>query len=50
MEDVKVLVRGGGDLASGVIYRLHRAGMRVVVVELLEPLVIRRAVAFASAV
>jgi xanthine dehydrogenase accessory factor len=48
--DIRVLVRGGGDLASGVIYRLHRTGMQIVVVELPEPTVIRRAVAFASAV
>jgi len=48
--DIKVLVRGGGDLASGAIYRLHRAGMQVLVTELPEPTVIRRTVAFASAV
>jgi xanthine dehydrogenase accessory factor len=50
LDERKVLVRGGGDLASGVVYRLHRSGMRVAVVELAQPLVIRRAVAFASAV
>lgn len=49
MEDINVLVRGGGDLASGVIHRLHRAGMKVVVTELPQPTVIRRAVAFAAA-
>jgi xanthine dehydrogenase accessory factor len=47
---IRVLVRGGGDLASGVVYRLHRAGMQVMVTELAQPTVIRRAVAFASAV
>jgi xanthine dehydrogenase accessory factor len=50
LEDIKVAVRGGGDLASGVVYRLHRAGAQVVVLELAQPRVIRRAVAFASAV
>jgi xanthine dehydrogenase accessory factor len=50
LKDIKVLVRGGGDLATGVIYRLHRAGMQVLVTELPQPTVIRRAVAFASAV
>lgn len=45
-----VVVRGGGDLASGVVYQLHRAGFPVVVLELDRPLVIRRTVAFASAV
>ena len=44
------LIRGGGDLGTGVALRLHRAGWRVLVVELLQPLVIRRTVAFASAV
>jgi len=49
LEDVRVLVRGGGDLASGVVYRLHRSGMQVMVTELPQPTVIRRVVAFASA-
>ena len=49
-EPVPVLVRGGGDLASGVIYRLVKAGFPVVVTELARPLAIRRAVAFAAAV
>lgn len=45
-----VLIRGGGDLASGIALRLHRVGMRVVITELAQPLVIRRSVAFAEAV
>lgn len=45
-----VVVKGGGDLATGVAHRLHRAGMRVVITELPRPTVIRRPVAFASAV
>jgi len=45
-----VLVRGGGDLGTGVAHRLHRAGFKVVVGELPQPLVIRCTVAFASAV
>ncbi len=44
------LVRGGGDLATGVIYRLHQAGFPVVVLELAQPLVVRRRVAVADAV
>jgi len=44
------LVRGGGDLASGVALRLHRAGCGVVVTELSQPLVVRRYVSFAEAV
>ena len=45
-----VIVRGGGDLGSGVIHRLHRCGMRVLVLEVAKPLVVRRTVSFAQAV
>lgn len=46
----RVLVRGGGDLASGVIMRLFRAGWQVLVVELERPAAVRRHVSFAQAV
>ncbi len=49
LENILVVVKGGGDLATGVVHRLHRAGMPVVVTELAQPTVIRRAVALASA-
>ncbi len=45
-----VLIRGGGDLASGVALRLYRAGLRVVITELPEPLAVRRTVSFSEAV
>ena len=45
-----VVVRGAGDIATGTIYRLVRCGFQVVVLEIGEPTVIRRTVAFASAV
>jgi len=48
--DQLIIVRGGGDLGTGVVSRLHRAGFPVVVLEIAEPLAIRRAVSFASAV
>jgi xanthine dehydrogenase accessory factor len=47
---VRVLVRGGGDLASGVAWRLSQCGIRVVVTEIPEPLAVRRKVAFCEAV
>lgn len=47
---VTVLVRGGGDLGSGVVYRLYRAGFPVVVSELPKPLFVRRKVAYGAAV
>ncbi|HET6596902.1 MAG TPA: selenium-dependent molybdenum cofactor biosynthesis protein YqeB [Anaerolineales bacterium] len=45
-----VLLRGGGDLASGVALRMHRAGIQVVITELPQPLAVRRAVSFGEAV
>lgn len=45
-----MLIRGGGDLASGVALRLYRAGLRVVITELPQPLAVRRSVSFAEAV
>ncbi len=48
--DVLVLMRGGGDLATGVAVRLVRAGFPLVITELAHPLAVRREVAFSSAV
>lgn len=45
-----VIVRGGGDLATGVIYRLWRAGFAVLALETEKPLVVRRTVAAAAAI
>jgi xanthine dehydrogenase accessory factor len=45
-----VLLRGGGDLATGVALRLHHAGIKVVITELPQPLAVRRTVSFAEAV
>ena len=44
------IVRGGGDLATGIIYRLWRSGFRVISLETRAPLVVRRTVSAASAV
>lgn len=44
------IVRGGGDLATGVIYRLWRAHYRVLCLEVERPLVVRRPVSVAEAV
>lgn len=45
-----VLIRGGGDLASGAALRLHRTGFKVLITEIERPLAVRRAVSFAEAV
>ena len=49
-DDILILIRGAGDLASGVAWRLHRCGFSVVMTEVERPLVVRRTVAFAEAV
>ncbi len=45
-----VLIRGGGDLATGAAIRLDRAGMRVLITEIAQPLAVRRTVSFAEAI
>ena len=45
-----LVVRGGGDLASGVIHRLYRCGYRVLILESARPSAIRREVSFCEAV
>lgn len=46
----RVVVKGAGDLATGVAYRLHQSGFTVVMTEIAQPTVVRRSVAFAQAV
>ncbi len=48
--DTLCVVRGGGDLATGVVWRLQACGYRVLVTELSHPLTIRRTVAVSSAI
>ena len=49
-KDSLILVRGGGDLATGTIHRLWSAGLRVLVLEAEHPAAIRRQVALSEAV
>lgn len=50
MGDYIVLIRGAGDLGSGVAHRLYRAGFNVVMTELPEPRAVRRMTAFSNCV
>jgi len=50
LSNLLVLIKGAGDMASGVAWRLHRAGFPIVMTELAQPLAVRRAVCFAEAV
>lgn len=45
-----IIVRGAGDIATGTIYRLYKAGFRVIALDIEAPTVIRRTVAFAQAI
>ncbi|WKZ39424.1 MAG: selenium-dependent molybdenum cofactor biosynthesis protein YqeB [Anaerolineales bacterium] len=45
-----ILIRGGGDLASGVALRLFRVGFQIAILELDKPLAVRRTVSFSEAV
>ncbi|MFL5657026.1 MAG: selenium-dependent molybdenum cofactor biosynthesis protein YqeB [Ktedonobacteraceae bacterium] len=49
-KDSLIAVKGAGDLATGVIHRLSRAGFTVLGTELPNPTVVRRTIAFAEAV
>lgn len=49
MKDL-IIVRGGGDLATGTIYKLKKSGFPVLILEVPEPSAIRRNVAFCEAV
>ena len=44
------LIRGAGDIASGIALRLRRCGFRVAMTEINRPTTIRRTVAFSNAV
>jgi xanthine dehydrogenase accessory factor len=50
MNNVLVIIRGGGDLATGVAVRLFRAGFSVMILEVDHLTVIRLPVSFARAV
>jgi len=46
----KIVIRGGGDLATGVVQKFFRAGFSVVILETAAPTAIRRSVALCEAV
>ncbi len=50
LSDIKICVKGGGDIASGVAWRLHQCGLRVFITEIAQPMAVRRRVSFCEAV
>ncbi len=47
---MKILIKGAGDLASGIAHRLKKAGYHILMTEIEVPLTVRRTVAFSRAV
>ncbi len=50
ISNITVLIRGGGDIASGVAWRLHQCGFKVIITEIEKPTAVRRKVSFCEAV
>ena len=50
LKDLIILIKGGGEMASGVVQRLVHSGFRVCVTEIPQPLAVRRGVSFCEAV
>lgn len=44
------VIKGAGDLASGIALRLHRCGYQIIMTEIGTPTTVRRTVAFSPAV
>ena len=50
-KELKIVIRGAGEMASGVAHRLYEAGFRkILMTEIAKPLSVRRTVSFSEAV
>lgn len=45
-----IVIRGGGDIASGIAHRLFQSGYNIIILQIKNPIVVIRKVAFAQAV
>ena len=45
-----VIIRGAGDIATGIALRLHRAGIHLILTDLPQPTAVRRTVCFSEAI
>jgi len=50
LSKTNIIIKSGGDIASGVAWRLHQCGMKILITEIPQPLAVRRTVAFCEAV
>ena len=47
---MKVLIKGAGDLATGIAYELWKTEAKIIMTDIAVPLTVRRMVAFSRAV
>jgi len=50
IDEVVILIRGAGEMASGVAHRLHQSHFKVCMLEILHPIAVRREVSFCEAI
>ena len=50
LSDITVLIKGAGEMASGVAWRLYQCGFSICITETHQPLAVRRKVSFCEAV
>lgn len=50
ISELRVMIRGGGEMASGIAHRLRRCHMNILITEIAAPTAVRRTVAFAEAI
>ena len=50
LSDLIVLIRGAGEMASGVAWRLYQSHFKILLTEIPQPLAVRRGVSFCEAV
>jgi xanthine dehydrogenase accessory factor len=50
IEELVILIRGAGEMASGVAHRLHQSHFKICMIEISHPLAVRREVTFSEAI
>lgn len=51
MRELKILIKGAGEMASGIAHRLYRSNLRqIIMTDMERPLCVRRAVSFCEAI
>ena len=50
LHELVVLIRGAGEMASGVAHRLHQSHFKICMIEISHPLAVRREVTFSEAI